>query len=182
MPNLDSTRKLTKSILSQLNSGYELSAGILFPNVGKKMKGLDKFQGATRSRIRQAVKRLEKSKMVKVAQKGEKLVIEITKEGTKKFGQLGFEKLTIDSKKWDGKWRLVLFSIPESQKKLRESLRNALKNLGFYQLQRGVFVTPYPCDQEVTTLTKSLNVESYTTSITAVSIDKAEILKKHFNL
>lgn len=47
------------------------------------------------------------------------------------------------SKKWDKKWRIVIFDIEEKQKKTREALRYKLKELGFGMIQESVWVSPY---------------------------------------
>ena len=39
---------------------------------------------------------------------------------------------------WDGRWRLVIFDIPESLREARHHIRRLLKELGFQQLQLSV--------------------------------------------
>src|SRR3989344_2261550 len=51
-----------------------------------------------------------------------------------------FEIRLTKSKTWDGKWRIVLFDIPEKYKKVRDALRYHIKKLGFHELQKSVFV------------------------------------------
>lgn len=58
-------------------------------------------------------------------------------------GRNCLEKFLFDKETWDGKWRIVIFDIPEEKKKLREMLRRTLKNSGFKQLQRSVWVSPF---------------------------------------
>jgi phenylacetic acid degradation operon negative regulatory protein len=43
---------------------------------------------------------------------------------------------------WDRKWRVVIFDIPEIDKKAREHLRQKLVSLGFGKLQKSVYVSP----------------------------------------
>ena len=49
----------------------------------------------------------------------------------------------------DGEWRIVIFDIPEKFKKAREALRMKLKELGFLELQKSVFIFPYECEDEI---------------------------------
>ena len=51
--------------------------------------------------------------------------------------------------KWDGKWRIVVFDIPENLRSIRQALREHLCRLQFYQLQKSVFVLPYECGDEI---------------------------------
>ena len=56
----------------------------------------------------------------------------------KKFPQV-LQKNTF----WDRKWRLVIFDIEEKNKPIRNSLRDLLKHLGFAQMQRSVWISPF---------------------------------------
>lgn len=47
-------------------------------------------------------------------------------------------------RKWDGRWRLVLFDIPESQRTHRTRLCRGLRQLRFGYLQNSVWVSPDP--------------------------------------
>lgn len=49
----------------------------------------------------------------------------------------------IKNNKWDRKWRILIFDIPEAKKKFRDNLRKILISIGFRQLQKSVWVFPY---------------------------------------
>jgi phenylacetic acid degradation operon negative regulatory protein len=51
-------------------------------------------------------------------------------------------------RRWDGRWRLVLFDVTESRRGLRDKLRYYLRNHGFGYLQNSVWITPDPVDEE----------------------------------
>jgi phenylacetic acid degradation operon negative regulatory protein len=48
---------------------------------------------------------------------------------------------------WDGKWRLVLFDLPERDNTIRVRLRRFLKNQAFGYLQNSVWITPDPLSE-----------------------------------
>jgi len=48
--------------------------------------------------------------------------------------------------KWDGRWRLVIYDIPETDRKFRLMLRRELSQSGFGCLQKSVWVSPHPAD------------------------------------
>jgi DNA-binding transcriptional regulator PaaX len=50
------------------------------------------------------------------------------------------------SRPWDGRWRMVLFDIPEKDKRLRDKLRRHLLARHFGYLQNSVWVSPDPMD------------------------------------
>jgi len=50
---------------------------------------------------------------------------------------------------WDGKWRLVMFDVPERRSATRTRLRRALRERWFGCLQKSVWISPDPLDDEV---------------------------------
>lgn len=76
--------------------------------------------------------------------------IVLTKEGKKRALKYQIDEIKIKKpEKWDEKWRMVIFDIPEKRKKAREALRNKLNELGFKELQKSVFIIPYECEDEI---------------------------------
>ena len=63
--------------------------------------------------------------------------------------------------KWDKKWRMVAFDVPEKHKLGRDALRRKLKKIGFCELQKSVFVTPYQCKEEIFELVKFFKLRKY---------------------
>src|SRR3989344_5958203 len=60
-------------------------------------------------------------------QDGEDTKIRLTVDGHKEAAMLRLHELTISRPtQWDGKWRLVIFDIPEYLKVGRDALRNTL--------------------------------------------------------
>lgn len=90
-------------------------------------------------------------------------------------------KITL-SKNWDRKWRIVIFDIPEDFKKIREAMRGHLKQLGFYQLQKSVFIFPYKCHDEIEFLIEFYNIRPYVRQIIAEKIDNELHLKQIFKI
>lgn len=50
---------------------------------------------------------------------------------------------------WDGYWRMVVYDIKESEKKLRSRLRSFLKHIGLLYIQKSVWITAFPVDEEL---------------------------------
>lgn len=84
---------------------------------------------------------------------GKQVYISLTKEGKKKAKKYNLDNLEIKKPKyWDKKWRIIIFDIQDKHKIKRESLRGKLKELGFYKLQKSVWVCPYEFEKEVNIL------------------------------
>lgn len=53
------------------------------------------------------------------------------------------ERLHQKEKEWDGKYRIVVFSIPERSRTLRDRLRRALRKIGFEPYEKGIWISLY---------------------------------------
>jgi len=95
-----------------------------------------------------------------------------------------FNYLRLSDKPWDRKWRIVVFDIPEKPfKKQRDIFRSKLKSLGFYLLQKSVFVCPFVCEEELGYVTSHLEIGDYVDVIIADSIGfREEEIKKFYGL
>ena len=88
---------------------------------------------------------------------GKDKFVELTPKGKRHLRNISFEKLTINRPpKWDGKWRVIIFDVPEEQKLKRDILRRKLKQMGFHQIQKSVYVYPFECTNEISLLSKRL--------------------------
>ena len=68
------------------------------------------------------------------------------------------------NRSWDGKWRVVLFDVPEKHNASRVRLRRYLKDRGFGYLQNSVWISPDPLDEHVKKLSAlGEDVESFIT-------------------
>lgn len=51
--------------------------------------------------------------------------------------------------RWDGKWRVVMFDIPEKRREHRERLRRALIELEYEPIQKSVFIGKRPLAEDI---------------------------------
>lgn len=83
---------------------------------------------------------------------------------------------------WDGKWRMVVFDVPEQFRNGRNALRQKLKNMGFKELQKSVFVFPYDCKKEIDFLVEVFHIEKYVRFAVLEFIDNSNKLIEEFKL
>lgn len=96
-----------------------------------------------------------------------------------KSGEVWFKKASLKYfkdrySKWDKKWRLIIFDIPSELNKKRDTLRRRLKYMGFFMLQRSVFVFPYPCKEELSDICGKLGIGNYVDMVVAESVGSRE--------
>ena len=102
--------------------------------------------------------------------------IEITNKGKTRLLEYDYDNIEIKKPKVDGKWRLIIFDIPEQRKRDRDALRRKLIELGFTRLQDSVFASPYPCKDEIDFLANYLNISDFVTLAVIEKIERGEFL------
>lgn len=64
-------------------------------------------------------------------------------------------------KEWDGKWRIVIFDIPEQKRLIRDLFRRNLKKWGFKPLQKSVWISRNLVTDKLIAYVKYLKVEEW---------------------
>jgi len=133
--------------------------------------------------LRREIKNLYKSKMVTKKQNPDgSFTILLTKKGKIKALTFRLQDMKIKGETWDKRWRVVIFDIPEKLKKARDALREKLKKIGFYELQKSVFVFPYECEEEIDFVIEFFELRKYVRFGVLEKIDNEPHLKKIFSL
>lgn len=62
-------------------------------------------------------------------------------------------------RKWDGKWRIVIFDIDEKHRRLRDNVRSKLRQLGFGLWQRSIWLTPFDVADDMNRFLETLDLK-----------------------
>ena len=62
---------------------------------------------------------------------------------------------------WDGKWRMLMYTIPEEKRQIRDELRKELLWSGFGSFSNGCWITPNDLGKEVRLLIDKYDIQSY---------------------
>jgi hypothetical protein len=105
----------------------------------------------------------EKGNLKFVEEKDGYLVYCFSEKGKKLLKKFIFDELAIKftKQRWDGQWRLVIFDIPEKYRLARMALTKKLKEMGFYQCQKSVWIYPFPCLEEIEFLKDFFNIKPF---------------------
>src|SRR3989344_8474311 len=107
----------------------------------------------------------------------------LTPKGEKLAALLGKGKLAPKKpKRWDGKWRVLIFDIPERRKGTREQTRRTLLSLGFKRLQDSVWVYPYDCEDLITLFKVDFKIGKDLLYMVVDNIEYDLPLRNHFGL
>lgn len=177
----------TKMVLALLGAGVVIGITLMFPAVAVLFKEFKRGEWEKRRKrgvLRATIKRLEKQKLVAWTEKNGEFILSLTERGNKRLLQYKLDNLTIpETKKWDHMFRVIVFDIPEKKKMAREFLRKKLKEMGFYQWQKSVFVIPFECKDEIDFLRHTLEIAPYVQYLLAKEIPGLEAqLYKHYQI
>ena len=152
--------EITKDILYWLLIAGAISVAATSPyfltNFLRHHKRFNKYQ---KKQLSSAFYKLKKNNLLNIEKRGRQIHVSLTKQGKKKANWLQIDDLEIPRpKKWDGKWRLVIFDIAEIKKSFREAFRGKLIDIGFKSLQKSIWLHPFDCEAEIEVLRTFFNL------------------------
>lgn len=147
------TRSLIVSIYEDYADYYENNIWI-----GSLIRLLDAFDYSEQS-VRAAVSRMSKRGWITSERKRNNSFYSLTEQGISMLKEdiVQFEKLKRE--KWDGKWRMLVYTIPEKKRELRDQFRQALIGKGFGLIANSCWITPYQLDIEK--ITNKYKIDAY---------------------
>ncbi len=127
---------------------------------------------------------LKRNGLIEWHYEGRDVIMALTREGRRRAGKYQIDELALGApEKWDGKWRIVMFDIPNPSTFVRNIFRRKLKEFGFYPLQKSVWVYPFECHEEISFLRDFLGATSKQICvIEATNIENDRFLLEAFAL
>lgn len=139
---------------------------------------LERDHQVNKNSVNQAISRAKRTGYLReVEQKHSQNNLEVTNSGKLKI----LKHLSAD-KNWDSKWRIVLFDIPEEERKKRNIFRKYLKELGFKQHQLSAWICPFDQTAAIDLIISDLEIEPYVKYLIGDSIIGEKELLKEFNV
>lgn len=176
----------TKEILSFVAAAGAIGLVFVFPPA---ITGVAAFvrlgkRDYRRWGMRRTLNRLQRQKYVRVTERENgQTTVAITKQGMTKALTYQIDEMEIrKTKHWDKKWRVVIFDIPEKHKGLRDLFRMRLGQVGLYKLQESVYVSPYPCFDEIEFLRELYGIAFTVRYLLVERIEDDDFLRSHFGL
>ena len=147
-------------------------------------KAHKRFKKYKKEKVYDIFYNLRKQGYIEIEKENKQIYIKLTKKGNQKAGWFQINDLKINKpKKWNKKWSIVMFDISQLKKFYREAFRGKLKELGFYPLQKSVWIHPFNCRREINLLKGFFNLSDKEIRL-IISEDIGEDcqFKKYFNL
>lgn len=134
--SVDGTLKLNDFIYNS----YKYSQG---PNIAPEFK---------KSALSRALKRLREAGYIENNINQGQVILKLSKIGR---DYLGVEE------KWDGKYRIIIWDIPEKKRRIRDLFRRRLKEWGFKNWQRSVWVSKRNVVGKLRKLVRELGIDDW---------------------
>ena len=178
--------RIENIILGTLAVAGVAALAMAAPNALSLLKNVDPAWMSKRDprrRLRETLSRMKRKGLVKFESRSGRNVPRLTPKGEREAHRAKIGLLRIHRPlRWDQKWRIVIFDIPEKRKGLRERVRELVSSMGFFRLQDSVWVYPYDCEEVVALLKLDLKIGRELIYIIADAIEFDRPLRQHFEL
>lgn len=142
--------------LEMVVDGYVVLEDFLY-NPGFYVSGMRELP---KSELSQAIKRLRERGLIETKLNQNEILIKLSQAGKE---SIRFNKVI--NEPWDGKWRIVIFDIPETHKSVRNLFRRRLKDWEFRIFQKSVWISKLNMTKELRQFIKKLGIERWVSVI-----------------
>ncbi|HBQ51040.1 TPA: CRISPR-associated endonuclease Cas2 [Candidatus Daviesbacteria bacterium] len=153
---------LEKTVDSCVRLDHFINNSYLYAHYGWWDRPLKKTE------LARALKRLRERGLIDFME-NDQLAYKLTDKGRQKAV---WQSVILKDEKWDGKWRLVIFDIPEKRKQARNLLRRSLKKWGFVAWQKSVWATKKNCTQVLRNFIKNVGIENWVMVVESDNVSK----------
>lgn len=133
-------------------------------------------------RIKSVLSRLATKGLVVFVEKGGKRYARITENGKRMLNLETARMQVVKKKRWDQRWRLVIFDIPERRRSVRIRLRKFMVSCGFERLQDSVWAYPYDCEDLIALVKAEFRIGADALYLIVEQMEHDKHLREHFHL
>lgn len=188
------TKKYAKigDILKLVGLGVFIAGSIAIPNLPLALKPIIEHKRKQQKELwkrfnipylKRTLRRLEQQKLVEISDEDGIQVARITKSGQRKVLKFAIDELAVEKPKlWDGRWTLISYDIPKSNKHQRAVFMEYLRAWGFYPLHESTFLHAYPCEKRVEFLREYLGIGEYVRIFIVTRIENDKPFRDFFGV
>lgn len=141
--------------------------------------------GVSEPALRQALSRMARQGWLEVRKVGGRTCYALSQAGRQRIVEASRRVYDGRDTDWDGRWRVLVYSIPEAMRQRRNDLRRELIWTGFAHLSHGAWLSPNPLEDSVQALLRRYGIEDYATLFVAESVgnlEPAELVRRCWDL
>lgn len=165
---------------------FNLFADYIVPHGGKiwtnDLLYLLDLLGVSERAARTTLSRMKQQDWFVTHKNGRRTQYELTAQGRTILAEGEKRIFEPPFRQWDGQWHLVVYSLPEEKRKLRNAFRKKLLWFGYGRLAPGSWISAHDYQAELESVCAHLGIEAYVTLFTAVTADDGEIVEKCWQL
>ncbi|MDO7486306.1 phenylacetic acid degradation operon negative regulatory protein PaaX [Peribacillus frigoritolerans] len=128
--------------------------------IGSLIRLLKEF-GHNEQGVRVAVSRMVKQGWIQSEKQGNKSYYFLTDRGVQRMDEAANRIYKMKPNEWDGKWRILMYTIPEDKRQLRDDLRKELLWSGFGSFSSGCWISPNDLEKQINRLIDKYDIDEY---------------------
>lgn len=133
--------------------------------------------------LRQTLKRLREQKMVRIVEENSNKVVKLTEKGKLKLLKYNLEEMNLKKPgRWDKKWRFVIYDVPKEKTNAARAFRSLLQQLKFFRLQKSVYLTPFPCEDEINYLRELFDIGENVVILIVEGLENSDPYRRYFGI
>ncbi len=172
------------ALIGAVAVGVVVMVGATAPNAARLLKYLPGYKKGARFnyQYKSALSKLAAQGLIVFIEDGGRKFARLTEQGKR---SLAFEQARVQAgrkRRWDRRWRVVIFDIPERRKKSRARLRAFMQQCGFVRLQDSVWVYPYDCEDLMALAKTEFHIGADALYMIVEQIERDKHLREHFGL
>ena len=166
-------------LMAALVGGLLLVGGAPSPMAIHKYFQWRKKEAQFKYQAKTTLGRLERQGLIYVEERGGKQYARTTKTGEQ---LLALSKGMARARRWDKRWRVVLFDIPERRRAVRDGLRRFMSDYGFVRLQDSVWIYPHDCEESIELAKAHFRLGASVLYMITEALEGDAHLRQHFSL
>jgi len=176
-------RNVRNAVLIAIGAAGFLAITAVAPNIFQLL-GKSGALARLKYQTKGVLARLKQKDEIEFEERDGKRYVRLTERGEEAlaFEQQKMSLANTKPRKWDRRYRLVMFDVPEKRKEIREHLRYEMQEVGFLRVQNSVWVYPYDCEEFVALLKADLHIGKDVLYAVVEEIENDKWIREHFNL
>lgn len=123
--------------------------------------------GLSEQAVRSSLSRMGQNGWLRVRRVGSRSYYRLTPRATRLLDEGEHRIFGHRDERWDGQWRILVYSLPEQKRNLRSELRKQLAWLGYAPLSSGSWVCPHDLRGELGGVLGGLGIEAHVEAFSA---------------
>ncbi|MEK7604688.1 MAG: CRISPR-associated endonuclease Cas2 [Patescibacteria group bacterium] len=173
-----------QALLAAVVVGGVVMTAVAIPNALRLIEYFPGYKKGARFnyQTKSALGRLAARGLIEFSEVRGRRVARITEKGELVVKMELEKKVSNKKRRWDRRWRVVIFDIPERRKGIRVSLRRFMQEYGFVRLQDSVWIYPYDCEDLIALVKASFRVGADVLYMIVERLERDAHLREHFDL